>query len=178
MSKFPRLSKGFWITLTISVGLLFLLVVTSPIAVGAAEKSIAVVSLSRLKSLSAAAHEYARDHQGRLPRQLEALVPEYVSEVKFAESRFQNDRSAQRYDWLYFPPPDLKPLPADAILAASPAVATESRQARRVVLMRDGSARLLPESDYQSRLKSQIAREGNFSGGRTPLGTAAGAERR
>ena len=165
MPKFPHLSKGFWITLVTLVGALVLLVLTSPVAVCAPEKSIAVVSLSHLKSFAPALYSYANDHEGRLPRQLAALVPDYISEEAFGEARFRNDLSGRAYDWLYFPPLGQLPLPDDLMIAAAPATSSSPRkQQLRTVLFANGSVRQVHEADYQQTLKRQIDQDAKPSG--------------
>ena len=99
---------------------------------------------------------YAKDHEGRLPQTLWALIPEYLSEEVFTKSRFCSVKHEDRFDWLYFPQEKIADLPPDIILLAAPGTFSSSDGTQsRLVWSPSGARRRVPEADFQRLIREQ-----------------------
>ena len=105
--------------------------------------------MSNLRQVAIALKLYAEDHEDRLPRDLEALVADYLEEPRLFFSEVDPGEPPERI--LYFPD-DHVATPAETIILAGP---LWTRRGKRVVAWRNGQVTIENEADFQEAMRHQ-----------------------
>ena len=106
--------------------------------------------------MSTALRIYADDNIDHLPPTLRAMIPVYLSEKNYDDSRYEWPRKSGRHDWLYYPREKLDGLPQDTIILASPVILLNTSEVQlRIVSKADGSFAYIPEADFQRLIREQ-----------------------
>lgn len=114
-----------------AIGLLVLWIAVTPYYPDEGISGVLTGAMSDAKQVGMAARLYADDHQGRLPENLQQLVPNYLPDDKFF-SRMQ----------LTTPGVLLKDLPQNSIIAVKTATEPKRKQTRVVFVRADFSVNL------------------------------------
>ena len=100
--------------------------------------------------------EYSSDHDWRLPPTLRELIPQYLTEERFAYLRYCDKVTGKRADWLYFPKEKLDDLPPGTIVLAGPGSILDGSGIRsRFVWGRPPLADQIPEAEFQRLIREQ-----------------------
>ena len=110
-----------------------------------------------LQQIRMALVEHAMTNDGRLPATLQQLSPDVIDGTKLPALGFRGPDPERDYDWLYLPRPNIKSLPPETILVASPtAFSGDDGQPERMVLRLDGTVKFIPDTEFQQIIAKQL----------------------
>lgn len=105
--------------------------------------------LHRIKQLGLLLRAYAEEHDQHFPAQLADI---YTSNDDSDALYFHDPVSNKPYDWLYYSNRK-RDDPDETIIVASPGVVGNKK---RIVLFLDGSASIMPELEFQQKIRHQL----------------------
>lgn len=114
-----------------------------------ASRGLMTRELSNLKQVALGLRLYVDDFEGKLPRDLDALVPDYLPDGRLLFSTIERGEPPERI--LYFPDNQASD-PAHTIILAGPRA---SASGKRVVAQRDAAAQIVKEKEFQQMLRQQ-----------------------
>jgi hypothetical protein len=110
--------------------------------------------LSKIKQVATVMKIYATDHQGRFPKQLDEMVPDYLVDHEMLFTPALPGDPPQRI--IYYP--GYKDTDAsDTIVLASPRIYRTGTKASRVIAHIDTTTMVVRESKYQELMQKQSA---------------------
>ena len=140
-----------YVTTALTVVWLALAALATPAIYKALERADMAENVSHARQLQMGLQVYAMDHDGKFPPGLQALADDgYV--LNPDGLRYTESKSKTRHDWTYFAGHTTTDAP-DTIIIAAPMTTPDGT--KRVVAFLDGSARALPEAEYQRLIHDQ-----------------------
>jgi hypothetical protein len=158
--------KRLWLWAAISVALLFVFSICVPVFTGVSERSPQTRHLCNAKQVALCCKTYAQDNEGRFPKSLLDLLPDYLSDDKvlYYWTDGAIPKNSERYDtdefntafravrklWHYRAGVTEK-TPADWFLLWS----VESWNGRRIFVRCDASGGIMREEEFRAEMKRQ-----------------------
>jgi hypothetical protein len=122
-----------------------------------ASRGLMTREISNMKGVAVALRLYTDDFGGKLPRDLDELIPDYLPDRTLLFSTIERGEPPEQI--LYFP--DHKTAdPASAIIVAGPHV---SASGKRTVARRDTSIQVVKEDEFQEMRRQQTPPSGSLA---------------
>lgn len=144
-----------YVTTAMTLVWIMVAALVTPAIFKALERAEMAENVSNVRQLHLGCLSYAMDHDGKYPPTLEALESEGFI-MSLDALRYKDGKT--KHDWIYSAG-HMDTDDMSIILIAAPMTTGSGARPKRIALLLDGSARPMPESDYQQQLRDQQAAE-------------------
>lgn len=124
----------------------------------ALDRSDMAMNINNAKQIKLVLDSYAMDNDGAYPPDLDTLKAEQLYGTDLDALRYGERNDAFSSDWIYHGGYENVSRP-DTIILASPVTLELGSNTKRIVCTIDSAVRPIPETEYQQRIRDQLAPE-------------------